>query len=224
MPDKKIEDLVETNKMLSKNLENLNAEYIQQSVNFTRADNLGLSAADKLSALKSSKEEYEATIQKYTNVCSSNSSSTDIENIENTLKNNLGHESFEDLQNVLLKMKTLTDINNKFTGSLDSFTEIFARYQEYLETLTLEQKGALVNILMIIAIFLGVMNLLAIVASERIIEYFKLDQRLPWAARFFRLRKTVQHYSFIWNFVFVLLAFVFIFVFNIFVLTKGLYF
>lgn len=66
--------------------------------------------------------------------------------------------------------------NSIFSNSnfIDSFS-----YQEFLETLTLEQKGALVNIFLIVAIFLGVMNLIAIIASERVIEYFKLEARFP---------------------------------------------
>lgn len=83
--------------------------------------------------------------------------------------------------------------------------------------------GAIINILFLISLLFSMFNLLGILAADRIIDYFKLDARLPWAARYFSLRKTVQKYSFIWNFVLVLICFTVLFIFNIFVFFKDFY-
>lgn len=136
---------------------------------------------------------------------------------------NVGSSAQKASANLTELSKILSDVKNNFMSPLDSISELIIKYKSWLETLTLEQMGAIINILLLFSLWVSLLNLLAIVAGDRIIAYFNLEIRLPWAARLFSLRKTVQKYSFIWNFIFIILIFMSLFIFNLFVLTKNYY-
>ena len=82
-----------------------------------------------------------------------------------------------------LEPTNLIDIN------IDTIRQYYLSYQSYLDQLTLEQKGAIINISLAVTIFFCLTTLLGVFAGDRIVEYFKLETRYPKLAKFFTLRR-----------------------------------
>jgi len=112
--------------------------------------------------------------------------------------------------------KDLTEIVKNSVGpgpDSNSNLTIFNQYYDYLATLTVEQQGALANILLAIVIFFCLITLISVFFGEVLITYYNLEQRLPRLTRIIKIRRTFQKYYFILNSLIifiVLLAIIFI--------------
>ncbi len=75
----------------------------------------------------------------------------------------------------------------------NSISDFYINVQNYIESLTMEQKAALANIGFLFSILVYTISIIGIFVGDRIVEYLQLEQRFPWAARYFELRKNLDY-------------------------------
>lgn len=91
-----------------------------------------------------------------------------------------------------------TDISSKF---LNSYWEQINSIFENLSTL---EKGAVANILVSISIYYCVLGIAVSYYGDRLIIYFKLEEKYPRLAKWIQYRRTIQHFSIGLNLIFIL--------------------
>ena len=90
-----------------------------------------------------------------------------------------------------------------YTNSTNNFQMNFnlnALY-DYLDSLTLFEESALVNILILSSIFLTLISLMSSLFANELINYFDLENKHPYLKKFFMIRYQFQRYYFILNFI-----------------------
>ena len=93
--------------------------------------------------------------------------------------------------------KFLEDWNNGGKNFLPDIS--FKDLYQYLDTLTLSQESALLQIIIYILLLLIVSNILAILFANEFIKYFDLENKYPNLHIFFKLRTKFQKYSLMWS-------------------------
>ena len=93
--------------------------------------------------------------------------------------------------------KFLEDWNNSGKNFLPDIS--FKDLYQYLDTLTLSQESALLQIIIFILLLLIVSNILAALFGNEIIKYFNLETKFPRFSLFFKVRATLQKYYLMWN-------------------------
>lgn len=141
------------------------------------------------------------------------------ENIENftRISGDLNTLSNQDINNNLVApdhltkngleegKKILDDIMNIFSNIKDSgsssnyILNIINQYYDFLNTLTVVQKGALGHLLAAIFILLCFTSILTIFYGETLIKYFEIEKRFTKIARFIEIRRKFQQYYFALN-------------------------
>jgi len=87
-----------------------------------------------------------------------------------------------------------------------------------LDQLSHEQKYAVIHISFAITILFCLFTLIGIHSGDRLIEYFKLEEKYPKLAKYFLIRRKLKSYSFYWNTFIIFIMLLVIILFNIFVL------
>lgn len=75
---------------------------------------------------------------------------------------------------------------------MNTFTEYLDSIRTAIDLLSMEQKGALINVFGCIVIFVFLSSLIGAIAGDRIVEYYRLEQRLPLLAKFFTVRRKIR--------------------------------
>lgn len=81
---------------------------------------------------------------------------------------------------------------NKIYSYLDTLSS-------YLDTLSLQQEGALFNIIVLLTMLLTIFSLLGVFFGNEIIKFFDLENKLPRLSIFFKIRTKLQRYYLMWN-------------------------
>lgn len=95
----------------------------------------------------------------------------------------------------------LEDINKSGNNLIPDFIwnlDITKLYG-YLDTLTLQQEGALFHLVVLLTILMIVFNILGIFFGNEIIKYFNIENKFPSLSNFFKLRAELQRYYLMWN-------------------------
>jgi hypothetical protein len=116
---------------------------------------------------------------------------------------------------VELILKSSNKYWDEFHNIFDTIKIFIEWYQQYLTTLTLEQKGAVSNICIGIVILFSLWSLVSIHFGDLFITNLKLEERWPNLTRILKLRKTIKNIGFIWNTLFILGALFGLFFVNI---------
>lgn len=94
-----------------------------------------------------------------------------------------------------------------------NFNSWLTQYYDFLNSLSLHQESAFINILLFLLLMLTILNILAIFFGNEIIKYFNLESKFPSLASFFKLRTKFQKYYLLWNiFIFFVVCFIGIFI------------
>jgi hypothetical protein len=85
-------------------------------------------------------------------------------------------------------------------GSLSNYDDgnslrILDQFQEFLSSLTLDQKIAVTHILAAIAMLSSIFTIAMIIYGDYLIIRFKLEEKFPKLARFIQIRRKLQLYS-----------------------------
>ena len=88
-------------------------------------------------------------------------------------------------------------------------------FKIYLASLNFEQLCILFKIFSSIFIVLCFIKIVLIYIGNYLIEYLDLKNRLPWLARFIRLRRIFQNYYLILNFSLIFITLIFMLYVNI---------
>ena len=89
--------------------------------------------------------------------------------------------------------------NFNINSTFDNIYSYINEFSKFLDTLTIEQKFSLLHILGAISILLSLYSILGVFYSNFFIEYFKLEQKYPKIAVFFKLRRKFQQFYLLIN-------------------------
>jgi|SRR5882672_3044889 len=119
-------------------------------------------------------------------------------------------------QNINFSNNKLSEIidtilnNNSGEGSnsmfIDQINYFIIAYKNFLDTLTLMQKGAIAHISMSFFILFCLFSLIGIFYGDSLIRHLRLEDRFPKLARFIQIRRKFQQYYFFLNTLFIILA------------------
>jgi predicted phage tail protein len=123
---------------------------------------------------------------------------------KSTLQNELNSNNLEATNEISKVNDTLSTIIDVIKGEanssgsdsklidIESIQEYFYLVKNTIDQLSLEQKGALVNIFASLTLFFCMTTIVGVFAGNHLIDYFKLEERLPRLARYFALRRKLQ--------------------------------
>jgi hypothetical protein len=199
MTQKRIECLESNNQILSRFWE-LNNKYSELNKKIENADNLNEELL--------------------------NSENLDIPNdviIEKSNKLiNLAENVTEELRSSNDKLEKVIDIVK--TTTIDSTTNFikdfnpFESLQQLYSILNFEETLALTHLSAAIAILLCLISLVTVFYSEKLIVYFKIEEKYPKIGKFIQLRRKFQNYYFIWNVIIILFVIIGMIYINILIL------
>lgn len=78
-------------------------------------------------------------------------------------------------------------------------------FHSFLSQLTFEQYGAVVHILSSISILICTFNIMSIIYGNLLLDYLKIEEKYPKLARILKIRRKIQSYSLILNFMYIIL-------------------
>jgi len=134
-------------------------------------------------------------------------------NNNSKISEDLKTQSYQDINNNLDLTKNgleegnkiLDEIVNTFSnikgsGSSSNYIfDIINLYSDFLNTLTVVQKGALGHLLAAIFLLFCFTTIITIFYGETLIKYFEIEKRFPKIARFIEIRRKFQQYYFLLN-------------------------
>jgi hypothetical protein len=148
----------------------------------------------------------------------------ELSNIHNTL--NLKMNTLNKDLNLIIESLKGSNGSGSSTSLIDwnniSISDFFVNFQNYLDSLSLDQKAAMANICFTASIFFAMIGIVGIFVGDRIVIYFQLEKKFPSFAKFFELRKKFQLYYFILDTSFIFIMIFCLLSFNIFVLFKDI--
>jgi hypothetical protein len=100
------------------------------------------------------------------------------------------------------------------SSSFDFLKDLLDLFQDFLSTLALDQTLALINLFIIFIVSLCLFNIFIILASDYLIESFKLEARYPKLTTFLIFRKTINKGYLYLNTIFLTLILLYGFVIN----------
>lgn len=105
--------------------------------------------------------------------------------------------------------------SSSFWG-FDDITQIMSNYDAFLETLTLNQKYAMIHILLSFIIFLSISSIVMMYLGDELIKYFKLEEKFPKLARYIQLRRKFITYNIMFDSLIIFIALIVIVGFNLY--------
>ena len=97
----------------------------------------------------------------------------------------------------------------------DSITNVYSEVYEVIDSLSQTQKGAVIHISFSLVILFCLFTLIGVFYGEKLIQYFKLEEKFPRLARYINLRRKFQQFYFLMNSLFILFILIFIIIFNV---------
>lgn len=88
----------------------------------------------------------------------------------------------------------------------------------FIDQLSHEHKYAVIHISFSITILFCLFTLVSIHSGDRLIEYFKIEEKYPKLVRYILIRRKLKSCSFYWNTFIIFIMLLVIITFNIFVL------
>ena len=103
------------------------------------------------------------------------------------------------LISLFLNIFDISLLDKIFWESTNKLVSVINRLYEYLDTLSILQESSILHILLFTVLTVTVLNILSVLFGIELIKYFKLEERMPKLAGFFRLRAQFQRYYLMWN-------------------------
>jgi hypothetical protein len=144
-------------------------------------------------------------------------------NNDSKISEDLKTQSYQDINNNLDLTKNGLEEGNKIldeivktfsnikgSGSSSNYIfDIINLYSDFLNTLTVVQKGALGHLLAAIFLLFCFTTIITIFYGETLIKYFEIEKRFPKIARFIEIRRKFQQYYFFIKYLFNFIYFIF---------------
>ena len=103
------------------------------------------------------------------------------------------------LISLFLNIFDISLLDKIFWESTNKLVSVINRLYEYLDTLSILQESSILHILLFTVLTVTVFNILSVLFGFELIKYFKVEERMPKLAGFFRLRAQFQRYYLMWN-------------------------
>ena len=129
--------------------------------------------------------------------------------------NKVEMEKIQAISDQLLDFSNFSYKTSSLWG-FDNISQIISSYQTFLDNLTLDQKYAVIHILLSIIIFLSLFNIIGLYLGDELIKFLKLEEKYPKIAKYIRLRRRFITYNIIFDSLIILLALIVIVGFNLY--------
>ena len=148
----------------------------------------------------------------------------DLNKLDN-VNNDLINESYQTLKDEAFKTNNIIDkvlefINNNSSSSSNNFIlqDILNNYNQFFDSLTTFQKGALAHTLLCIFILGCLFDILVAYYSNQLIEYYNLENKYPKLAKYLQLRRKFQSYYIKFNILLIIIVVLFTLYVNVSIL------
>ena len=114
----------------------------------------------------------------------------------------------------------ITHSSNYFSNLIPSSEDIFRNIPQFLDNLSLSQKGAVFHMSLCVTMLFCLFSLIIIFYGEYFITKYDLTgakAKYPKLSKFIQLRRKFQNYYFIWNSIYILTCLLSIFFMNVFI-------
>jgi hypothetical protein len=105
-------------------------------------------------------------------------------------------------------LKYFNDDNNKFLGENINLFEIWKNFinnwSVFISNLTFEQLIAVTHLTSSICILFNILTILSILFGDKLINYFKLEERFPKLSFIFKLRRKFNNFSLTLSFIMII--------------------
>jgi len=194
--DPKIQNLADSYEQLTATTKELADKDITNEVTKSRIESYGEVGRRSIDKVKNSAEKIqnlneqlkESTVADKTNIQNQLLSAND------ELKNGL-NEVNNTIKSIIELAKGDNSSSNSFID-LNTIQEFLVRYQIFIDQLSQEQKFSIIHIFFSISILFCLFTLLGIHSGDKIIKYFRLEEKYPKLAKYIVLRRRIQTYSF----------------------------
>lgn len=126
-------------------------------------------------------------------------------------------KALQEFEKVRIAVEELNESfgENSKNLNFDGFDQYISTFQNYLNTLTLEQAFSLAHMFAFLALFICLFNLASVFYGESLIKYYKLEIKFPKLSKFIKIRSMFQQYYFGWNLFLILTILAGLFYFNL---------
>lgn len=218
--DNKLKDLLNKqiieNKLLQEKVETL---LVNKSATSENTNKL-------LKDLQESTLNLKATFAKLSNydISNTNTASTSTSPLMKAIEqnkvefNNTISNGTDNLNKFIEILEEFNNNNSNFNNSwMDQAKEILISYQDWLSTLSLQQKGAMVHIISSVLILFLLTSIFTIFYSDYIIKHFNIGEKYPRLNKYIELRRKFQQYYFLINFIAICIILLLIISINIYI-------
>jgi hypothetical protein len=126
--------------------------------------------------------------------------------ILNSHLNNINKEHENMHQTIQEILKYFNDDNNKFLG--DNIIEIWKNFinnwSAFISNLTFEQLISVAHLTSSICILFNILTILSILFGDKLINYFKLEERFPKLSFIFKIRRKFNNFSLTLSFIMII--------------------
>ena len=151
-------------------------------------------AVEKSNSVKESLEKYDQSVNKLV-------TDTDTNNTEKFTEFSKDADEMLSITNKIQKLldeiKKVGPSDSTGSGYNNLLPNSSQDFYRYLDSMSLLEEASFLHVLIFITIILIVFNLLSVLLSNEIINYFNLESKYPSLYRFFKLRIRLQRYYFI---------------------------
>jgi hypothetical protein len=119
------------------------------------------------------------------------------ENITNELSSS--NNILNDFKEMIEKLIGSGSGSNSDLNFIDNINNFWINYNNFLITLSTQQKGALAHLLVSIFILWCLISIIIIIYGDYLIKYFKLEEKYTRLARFIQLRRKFEHFNLLLN-------------------------
>ena len=126
-------------------------------------------------------------------------------------------DNLEEFHNNLDTLNKTIELFNTKNGSnfIDSIYEFMKSFDHFIGSLDLIHQLTIVHMFACICLIFSLFSLIAILYGDYLIRRFDLETKYPKLAKWIQLRRKLQNYSLIWNFILIFSVIIVIFIVNI---------
>ena len=103
---------------------------------------------------------------------------------------------------------------------LNNIRDLFTKYINFLDTLSLHQLGSLANLLAAIFVLTCLFSVVYIIYSDLLLKYLKIEEKYPKIQKIIKLRRKFQHFYLLINFLLIILTLIAVIIVNYTALTN----
>ena len=145
-------------------------------------------------------------------------SSEDFQDKFNNLVEKLNKDISENTDKTEQLIETIKKVLDSDSNNLINTNQIFDSIQNLYNNISIIDSLAIIHISGSIFILISLYSIILILFGDKLILYFKLEDKYPRLAKFLKFRRKLQNYTITFNFILIILVLLITIFFNLYIL------